>query len=101
MSDQSLSHMLATWQHARNLSVILLLENLNRAVQCRSVSVSSMIAAMQLSKDNLLSLRCDNKFMTIFDETVSLCTELDIDAPQMPRTPTTSTETFHRHNPCA
>ena len=23
--------------------------------------------------------------MTIFDETVSLCTELDIDAPQMPR----------------
>ena len=38
-----------------------------------------------LSKDNLLSLRCDNKFMTIFHETVSLCTELDIDAPQMPR----------------
>ena len=67
------------------LSVILLLENLNRAVQCRSVSVSSVIAAMQLTKDNLLSLRCDNKFMTIFDETVRLCTELDIDAPQMPR----------------
>ena len=36
VSGQSLSHMLATWQHACNLSVILLLENLNRAVQCRS-----------------------------------------------------------------
>ena len=101
VSGQSLSHMLATWQHARNLSVILLLENLNRAVQCRSVSVSSVIAAMQLSKDNLLSLRCDNKFMTIFDETVSLCTELDIDAPQMPcqrRPPKRFTGTTHVPN---
>ena len=67
------------------LSVILLLENLNRAVQCRGVSVSSMIASMQLTKDTLLSLRCDEKFMTIFGDTLILCTELDVCAPQMPR----------------
>jgi len=67
------------------LSVILLLENLNRALQCRSVSVSSVIASMKLNKDNLLSLRCDDKFLLIYDDTLTLCTELDVDVPQMPQ----------------
>lgn len=69
------------------LSVILLLENLNRAVQSRSVSVSSMIALMQLTKDNQLSLRCDDKFTIIFNDTLTMCTELDVVVPAiaMPR----------------
>lgn len=67
------------------LSVILLMENLNRAVQSRSVSVSSMIASMHVTKDNLLSLRCDDKFKVLFDETVTMCTELDVAMPAMPK----------------
>ena len=68
------------------LSVILPLENLNSAVQSRSVSVSSVIASMKLVKDNLLSLRCDDKFKVIFDDTLTLCTELDVAVPEAPRT---------------
>jgi hAT family C-terminal dimerisation region len=55
------------------------------SAQSRSVSVSSMIASMQLTKDNLLSLRCDDKFIIIFNDTLTMCTELDVDVPAMPR----------------
>jgi hypothetical protein len=67
------------------LSVIRPLENLNSAVQGRSVSVSSCITAMKLVRDNLLSLRCDDNFKVIFDGTLALCTELDLTVPEAPR----------------
>ena len=53
------------------IKIIDLMENLNRAVLCRQSSVSGMITAMTLTKDNLRQLCTEDKFREIYAETTS------------------------------
>ena len=54
------------------IKIIDLMENLNRAVLCRQSSVSGMITAMTLTKDNLRQLCTEDKFREIYAETTSM-----------------------------
>ena len=67
------------------LDVLDLIENLNRAVQSRQLSVSSIIIAMKATTASLHLLRRDAVFQRIYDETVIMCTELDIPLAVLPR----------------
>jgi hypothetical protein len=60
-------------------------ENLNRAVQSRCSSVSAIITAMQTTADALAELRTDDAFKGVYEEVVSICQELDIPLPRLPR----------------
>jgi hypothetical protein len=69
------------------LAVLVLdyFENLNRAVQSSCSSVSAVITAMQTTADALAELRIDDAFKGVYEEVVSICQELDIPLPRLPR----------------
>ena len=66
------------------LQIITSLENLNRAVQCRTSSVSGMVDAMKLISNSLEQFCSEENFRELFSETEELCVLLDIPHPTVP-----------------
>ena len=67
------------------LDVLDLIENLNRAVQSRQLSVCSIMISIKATTASLHLLRSYAVFQRIYYETVTMCTELDIPLPVLPR----------------
>ena len=67
------------------LTVVDLLEDLNRAVQSKTTCISSSILTMQTTQQLLMNLRNDDAFNQIYKETLELCKKLDYPVPTLPR----------------
>jgi hypothetical protein len=67
------------------LPALDLLENLNRAVQSRSFTISGAVQAMQVTCNGLETLRTEESFHKLFAACITRCTELDVEAPVLPR----------------
>jgi hypothetical protein len=67
------------------LPTVNLLENLNRAVQSRSFTISGAVAAMEATNEGLQALRTEEAFHEIFASCTVRCEELGFEAPKLPR----------------
>lgn len=67
------------------LPAINLLENLNKAVQSRSFTISGAVAAMEVTYRGLEALRTQEAFNELFASCASRCEELVMEAPKLPR----------------
>ena len=67
------------------LPAINLLENLNKAVQSRSFTISGAVAAMEVTYRGLEALRTEEAFNELFASCASRCEELGMEAPKLPR----------------
>ncbi|XP_033638564.1 uncharacterized protein LOC117299214 [Asterias rubens] len=67
------------------LSVIQCLEHFNRALQGTDKTVSGMLDAAEVTRRNLLTLRCDQQFREVFEATEQLLIQCNLEPVTLPR----------------
>lgn len=68
-----------------SLPLIHCLENFNRALQGKNMTVSGMLEAAEVTMQSLQSLRCDHKFKEMFDAAEQKLQQCDLEAVPLPR----------------
>ena len=67
------------------LPVIQCLEHFNRALQGTDKTVSGMLDAAEVTRRNLLTLRCDQQFREVFEATEQLLIQCNLEPVTLPR----------------
>jgi len=67
------------------VTLFSVLEELNRSLQSRTMTVSGMIEAVGIVKAHLLHLRTDREFSLIFENTKESCVRLNLCPIELPR----------------